>query len=180
MRSIVLATVTGVLTWTCAVAGIPAATSGDGGPAASRQAVEELRKRLGMAGIDRLKLADEDFARVPLIRADAEAAGELLWQHRLAELRRERAEEMASRELTDGELKMPFFYKTFGDAPAGKRSLIISMHGGGNAPERVNDRQWENQKGLYEPESAVYAAPRAPTNTWNLWQSRTSTGCSRG
>ncbi|MCA9148965.1 MAG: hypothetical protein KDA92_06700, partial [Planctomycetales bacterium] len=42
-------------------------------------------------------------------------------------------------------------------------------HGGGNAPTRVNDRQWENQKGLYEPQEGVYLAPRAPTDTWNLW-----------
>jgi poly(3-hydroxybutyrate) depolymerase len=43
------------------------------------------------------------------------------------------------------------------------------MHGGGGAPKRVNDRQWENQKRLYEPKSAVYVAPRAPTDNWNLW-----------
>jgi poly(3-hydroxybutyrate) depolymerase len=43
------------------------------------------------------------------------------------------------------------------------------MHGGGGAPARVNDRQWENQKRLYRVPKGVYLAPRAPTNTWNLW-----------
>jgi hypothetical protein len=33
----------------------------------------------------------------------------------------------------------------------------------------VNDQQWENQKKLYTPEEGIYLAPRAPTNTWNLW-----------
>jgi hypothetical protein len=33
----------------------------------------------------------------------------------------------------------------------------------------VNDGQWENQKKLYKPEEGVYVAPRAPTDTWNLW-----------
>jgi hypothetical protein len=43
------------------------------------------------------------------------------------------------------------------------------MHGGGNAAPRVNDQQWRNQVRLYNPEEGVYVAPRAPTNTWNLW-----------
>ena len=32
-----------------------------------------------------------------------------------------------------------------------------------------NDGQWENQIKLYEPNEGIYVAPRAPTNTWNLW-----------
>ncbi len=64
---------------------------------------------------------------------------------------------------------MPFFSKTFGEKPKGGRSLWISLHGGGGAPKRVNDQQWENQKKLYTVEEGVYLAPRAPTNNWNLW-----------
>jgi dienelactone hydrolase len=64
---------------------------------------------------------------------------------------------------------MRFSYKIFGDAPSGKRSLYISLHGGGNAPVAVNDQQWQNQKRLYAPAEGVYLVPRAPTNTWNLW-----------
>lgn len=59
--------------------------------------------------------------------------------------------------------------RRFGDADAGERSLWISMHGGGGAPPAVNDRQWENQIRLYEPTEGIYVAPRAPTDTWNLW-----------
>jgi hypothetical protein len=57
----------------------------------------------------------------------------------------------------------------YGKKPAGGRSLFISLHGGGNTPARVNDSQWNNQKRLYRPAEGVYVAPRAPTNTWNLW-----------
>jgi hypothetical protein len=64
---------------------------------------------------------------------------------------------------------MPFFYKTFGKKPEGGRSLWISLHGGGGAPKGVNDSQWENQKKLYTVEEGIYLAPRAPTNTWDLW-----------
>ncbi|MBL9149880.1 MAG: dienelactone hydrolase family protein [Phycisphaerae bacterium] len=64
---------------------------------------------------------------------------------------------------------MKFFAKTFGDAPTGGRSLVISMHGGGGAPTQVNDQQWENQKRLYELKEGIYVAPRAPGDTWDLW-----------
>jgi len=59
--------------------------------------------------------------------------------------------------------------KRFGEAPEGARSLWISMHGGGGAPREVNDRQWQNQIRLYELAEGFYVAPRAPTDTWNLW-----------
>ena len=64
---------------------------------------------------------------------------------------------------------MKFEYKIFGEKPKGGRSLYLSLHGGGGAPTRVNDRQWRNQIRLYQPKEGVYLAPRAPTDTWNLW-----------
>src|SRR5688572_9977006 len=64
---------------------------------------------------------------------------------------------------------LKFDYKIFGTKPSDGRSLFISMHGGGNAPSRVNDQQWKNQIRLYTPSEGVYVAPRAPTDTWNLW-----------
>jgi len=69
-----------------------------------------------------------------------------------------------------GELEMKLFQKKFGEKPKDGWSLYISMHGGGGTTARVNDSQWRNQKGLYELEEGIYVAPRAPTNTWNLWQ----------
>jgi len=33
----------------------------------------------------------------------------------------------------------------------------------------LNDQQWRNQIGLYQPAEGIYLAPRAPTDTWNLW-----------
>jgi poly(3-hydroxybutyrate) depolymerase len=65
--------------------------------------------------------------------------------------------------------RMPFEYTVHGDVPQGGRSLYISMHGGGGAPKEVNDRQWRNQLTLYSMDEGVYVAPRAPTDTWNLW-----------
>ncbi len=117
-------------------------------------------------------LAKRDTAAVPLTKADAAKARDLIWVAHVARLKAERADEMAARLLRDGDAEMPFDVKTFGDkqkAPPGGRSLWISMHGGGGAPKAVNDSQWENQKRLYTLDEGVYVAPRAPTNTWNLW-----------
>jgi predicted esterase len=135
----------------------------------SQQAIGELTEYLSRNPEDRRPLPDCEFARTPLTREDAEQARKRLWQDHAARIKSARAEEMEKRELQDGDLKMPFFYKIFGDKPEDGRSLYISMHGGGGAPQRVNDRQWENQKRLYTLEEGVYLVPRAPTNTWNLW-----------
>jgi pimeloyl-ACP methyl ester carboxylesterase len=84
-------------------------------------------------------------------------------------MREARSEEFKQKSIELDGLKMPFGYTVFGDKPPNGRSLYISMHGGGGAPAQVNDGQWENQKRLYKLDEGVYVAPRAPTNTWNLW-----------
>lgn len=132
-------------------------------------AVQSVAEYLAKPLAERGPLAKETFAEVPLSAAEADAATGLLWNDHVARLRADRAAEMKERVITLGELKMPFFYKTFGDKPKGGRSLFISLHGGGGAPPRVNDQQWENQKRLYEPAEGVYLVPRAATNTWDLW-----------
>ena len=98
----------------------------------------------------------------------AEAASALI-AARKVQVKKERKQEMDDRKLKIGEHEMPFFYKVYGEKPKNGRSLFISMHGGGGAPPRVNDSQWNNQKRLYKPEEGVYVAPRAPSDTWNLW-----------
>ena len=95
---------------------------------------------------------------------------ETMKRRHATKIRRERAKEMKSRVLEIDGHRMPFWYAIYGDPPEGEgRSLYISMHGGGGAPKAVNDQQWENQKRLYKPAEGVYLAPRAPTDTWNLW-----------
>ncbi len=115
------------------------------------------------------KLLAEPFSSIAITKPDAEAAADLLWKNRSQLLRQERAAEMEARSITIGDKTMPFWFKVFGDKPNDGRSLFISMHGGGGAPAKVNDQQYENQKKLYQPEEGVYLVPRAPTNAWNLW-----------
>ncbi len=104
-----------------------------------------------------------------LTQAQATALTAELWEAHAERIRAERADELKSRVLEIGSQRMPFWYTTYGEAPAAGHSLWISMHGGGGAPAAVNDQQWENQKHLYKLEEGIYLAPRAPTNTWNLW-----------
>ncbi len=137
--------------------------------AGSTEAIKALRAALAMKPTDLAALAEKSFAKIPLSKADAATARELLWNAHAAMIEKDRAAELKDRVLKDGKLEMQFDYKTFGEKPAKGRSLWISMHGGGNAAARVNDQQWENQKKLYTVEEGIYLAPRAPTNTWNLW-----------
>lgn len=136
---------------------------------ASLHAVAQLGKYLEQPREARPPLQKQRFAAVPLTRADAAKAQQMLWDDHVTMIRRTRADEMHARQLTDGEMVMPFYYKVHGEKPAAGRSLYISMHGGGGAPKHVNDKQWNNQKRLYQPDEGVYVAPRAPTDTWNLW-----------
>lgn len=136
------------------------------------KAIEHLEKWVAEQPLndERLKsVPTEGFASTALSRTDAERAVKSLWTARVEFLKADRKAEVDAREIQIGELKMPFWYKTFGEAPEAGRSLFISMHGGGGAPARVNDQQYENQKKLYQPEEGIYLVPRAPTNTWNLW-----------
>jgi poly(3-hydroxybutyrate) depolymerase len=128
-----------------------------------------LEKYLASKPEKRPVLSKEPFAVIPLTGEDAARAEKLLWQDHVRRIRDTRADEMKTRELSHGGLKMPFYYKIFGDKPKNGRSMYISMHGGGGAPRAVNNQQWKNQKRLYRLEEGVYVAPRAPTDSWNLW-----------
>ena len=126
--------------------------------------------RAGRSGAIELSHAGSTDTTVNLSKSEADAARERLWGEHASKLRADAKAEFDSKVLVaDDGTKMPFWYAVYGDAPAGGRSLYISMHGGGGAPKEINDRQWENQKKLYTPEEGGYVAPRAPTDTWNLW-----------
>jgi pimeloyl-ACP methyl ester carboxylesterase len=135
----------------------------------SRAAVDGLERHLAISRHERQPLGQQPFAAIPLTRDDAALAEKMLWLEHLADVRASRAAEMDARILIDGELKMPFYLQVFGEKPDTGHSLYISLHGGGGAPKEVNDRQWENQKKLYPLDEGIYVAPRAPTNTWDLW-----------
>jgi poly(3-hydroxybutyrate) depolymerase len=141
----------------------------DPGAARSAEALKALKAALDANPKSLADVGTMEFAKQPLTKADAAAARELLWKAHAAIIERDRTAEVKARLLKDGDKEMPFFYKTFGKKPEGGWSLWISLHGGGGAPKEVNDGQYENQKKLYTLDEGIYLAPRAPTNTWNLW-----------
>ncbi len=142
---------------------------------ASARALDDLRAWLALDRDQRAALDGAPFATVPLTKADAAAAQAALWEDHAKTVRETQAAAMEAGLLEIGDQQLKFETVDFpgpDGEPAGGRSLFISMHGGGNAPARVNDSQWRNQIALgrrYLPAEGVYVAPRAPTNTWNLW-----------
>ncbi len=133
----------------------------------SANALRALRRWISQGSTG--EISEQPFADVPLGKQDAVKAQRALWAAHAKRIQKDRSAEMEAKVLDIDGAKMPFWYTTYGNKPKGGRSLWISMHGGGGAPERVNTQQWENQKHLYTPEEGVYLAPRAPTDTWNLW-----------
>ncbi|MEY3025261.1 MAG: hypothetical protein RLZZ238_158 [Planctomycetota bacterium] len=144
-----------------------APTEGASATKAGREALTALRSFLRNGKV--ADAASQPFAATPLDRKQSTQAAKLLSRAYEMELRDTAKAQFDARVLELDGVKMPFWYTVYGDKPKSGRSLYISMHGGGGAPPQVNDQQWENQKKLYKPEEGVYVAPRAPTDTWNLW-----------
>jgi len=65
----------------------------------------------------------------------------------------------------------PYTVKTIGRRPTNGWALFIAMHGGGGAPQELNDSQWRHMQIYYRdhPEAGgyIYVALRAPNNEWN-------------
>jgi transglutaminase-like putative cysteine protease len=142
----------------------------------SAKALTDLKTWLALARDARQVLGGTAFSAVPLTKADAGAARQALWLDYAKTIRETQADAMKSGEISQDGKVMKFDITDFpakdGKVPAGGRSLFISMHGGGGAPAEVNTSQWRNQIKLgqkYLPAEGLYLAPRAPTDTWNLW-----------
>ncbi|MBT3469833.1 MAG: alpha/beta hydrolase [Opitutae bacterium] len=104
-----------------------------------------------------------------LTRQSASLALKDLAQKKRQALQAGLEEEWSTKSVKIGDKVMKFDYRTFGEKPAAGWDFYISMHGGGGAPAHINESQWRNQIRLYQPPNSIYLAPRAPTNTWNLW-----------
>lgn len=136
-------------------------------PVAASEPVAALKMWLAQPEAAR-RLDDPALTR-PLTRTQAERALALLGTTHMRSLAARSAAAVAAKQITVGDKTLKWESKRFGNAEPGKRSLWISMHGGGKTSAQLNDRQWQNQIRLYEPAEGIYLAPRAPTDTWNLW-----------
>ena len=120
----------------------------------------------------------ESWATAPLTSAEAWAAARALLAHEQTVQAGMLKAQWDAREIAAAGTKMKFTVKRFGTAAAaalansekpGRWPLYISMHGGGSTTARTNDQQYQNQINLYQPADGLYIAPRAPTDTWNMW-----------
>jgi uncharacterized protein YcfL len=122
---------------------------------------------------EREPLESLDFSKESLTQSQAEDVTTLLFQDRQATSLNEYRQQWNDRALHYNGHIMRFYYQKFGNTPPEGRSLFISLHGGGGTTAANNDQQYENQKHLYDHAmnslEGVYLAPRAPTNTWDLW-----------
>ena len=144
-------------------------------PADSAQTLADFKAWIAPARDLRPAFTGTAFASAALSKADAATVQAALWQDHQALIRETRRTEMDAKTIELKGKVMKFDTLDFpakGGIPAGGRSLFISMHGGGGAPPQVNESQWRNQIKLgqaYAPAEGIYLAPRAPTDSWNLW-----------
>ena len=114
-------------------------------------------------------VADQGFADKKFTEKGAIEAEQVLLEAWKKEVKKKYHRFWVLKNFSRDGLQMKFDYRVFGELPEDGRSLFISMHGGGNAPEALNTQQWKNQIRLYEPREGVYVAPRAPWDDWNMW-----------
>ena len=81
-----------------------------------------------------------------------------------------RKEEHDNRALSFGDKVMRFSLDKIGEKPSQGYPVYIALHGGGSAPEWLNDSQWNHMKIYYKNSvtTGIYIAPRGITNTWDL------------
>ena len=81
------------------------------------------------------------------------------------------AENFENNIVTFEEHRSPYTVKKVGERPADGWPLVIAMHGGGGAPKRVNDSQWQMMQRYYKDHPEIggykYLALRAPNDKWN-------------
>ena len=107
-----------------------------------------------------------------LVKQNEPAARQAVWEaYRSAPIHGPMKEDFATNSVRFGPHLSAYTVKPVGAKPAAGWPLFIAMHGGGNAPKRVNDSQWKVMQGYYRDHPEIggylYVALRAPNDTWN-------------
>ncbi len=107
-----------------------------------------------------------------LLRNNEPAVRRVAWEaFRAAPIHAALKQDFDARQVRFENHLSPYTVKTVGTRPTNGWALFIAMHGGGNAPQELNDSQWRHMQIYYRdhPEAGgyIYVALRAPDNTWN-------------
>ena len=122
------------------------------------------------------RMADEVFfdpvSADRILLENPEAARQFAWKRFLeSPLARNRRSDFKKNQVTFKNHLSPYTVKTVGKRPENGWPLFIAMHGGGGAPQQLNDSQWRHMQIYYKDQDQVtgykYLALRAPNNTWN-------------
>ncbi len=92
-----------------------------------------------------------------------------LFEKYYLDLQLNRKQEMDEKKIKILDKEMKFDIKFFGEKPANGWELYLSLHGGGQTENSVNENAWIRHKTLYELNNGILLTPRSPTNTWNMW-----------
>ena len=127
-----------------------------------------LADRFG-ADIEKKNKAQKKLVGMKAEKAECEAA----WQaYKTSPAWSKLRQEWEQKTVTTPNRTSPYLWRHVGEKPADGWALVIAMHGGGNAPKAVNDREWQYMFEKYykdHPEAGGYAylALRAPNDEWN-------------
>ncbi len=138
---------------------------------ADAAATDGLKDWLAKPRDQRPELKSQPFATAKLTKDQAAAADKMLWDDWVAMVKETRQKEWDDKEITVNGVTLKLKERHYGQKPEKGWNFFISMHGGGTDPTgQTNDSQWENQIRLkYETDDSLVIAPRAPTDTWDMW-----------
>jgi predicted peptidase len=118
------------------------------------------------------KVFFDEAAANEILQSNPAAARKLAWDRYLqSSLGQKRKSDFDKNQVTFEKHLSPYTIKTVGKRPENGWPLFIAMHGGGGAPQKLNDSQWKHMQIYYKDQPQVegykYLALRAPNNTWN-------------
>jgi hypothetical protein len=137
-----------------------------------RESVEKAALAYFSATSDeRVKLLDKSPLDA-LIARDEERVRQAVWSaYKAAPLHAELKKDFEQSQVRFEKHLSPYKVREVGKRPAGGWPLVIAMHGGGGAPQELNDSQWKVMQVYYKDHPEVtgykYLALRAPNNVWN-------------
>ena len=107
-----------------------------------------------------------------LLRDNEPAVRRVAWEaFRAAPIHDALKQDFDAHQVRSEKNRSPYTVKTVGTRPTNGWALFIAMHGGGGAPQELNDSQWRQMQNYYRdhPEAGgyLYVALRAPNNEWN-------------
>jgi len=104
-----------------------------------------------------------------LTKTEAKKLKDELYKKYSAELVVNRLQEMKERRIKIKDREMKFDLRFFGEKPISGWKLYFHLHGGGEAPDSINEKEWIKNQTLHTVKNGIILIPRSPTNTWDMW-----------